>query len=41
MSLEQWLIINLKKVFMEKERKLINILTIFSIFYKSDIKTFL
>ena len=41
MSLEQWLIINLKKVFMEKERKLINILTVFSIFYKSDIKTFL
>ena len=39
--LEQWLIINLKKVFMEKERKLINILTVFSIFYKSDIKTFL
>jgi len=39
--LGQWLTIHLKKVFMRKEEKIINILTAFSIFHKSDIKTFL
>ena len=38
-SLGYWLRIQLKKVFMEK--KTINILTIFFIFHKSDVKTFL
>ena len=40
MSLGQWLIIYLKKIFMEKEKK-INILIIFPIFHKSNIKIFL
>ena len=31
----------LKKVFMGKEKKIINILTVFFIFHKSNIKTFL
>ena len=34
MSLEHWLIIKLKKVFMEKETK-INVLTVFFISYKN------
>ena len=40
---KQWLIIHLKKVFMkkEKEKKTINVLTVFFIFYKSNVKTFL
>ena len=42
MPLGQWLIIHLKKVFMEKEKKkTINVLIVFSIFYKSGVKTFL
>ena len=37
-----WLIIQLKKVFMGKEKeKAINILTAFFISHKSDVKTFL
>ena len=36
-----WLTIQLKKVFMGKERKTINILTTFFIFHKNDIKIFL
>ena len=39
MTLGYWLIIHLKKVFMGK--KTINILTVFFIFYKSDVKIFL
>ena len=36
-----WLIIQLKKVFMGKEKeKAINILTVFFISHKSDVKTF-
>ena len=41
MPLGHWLIINLKKIFMENEKKVINILTAFFIFHKSGIKTFL
>ena len=43
MPLGHWLIIHIKKVFMrnEKKKKVINILTAFFIFHKSDIKTFL
>ena len=42
MPLGQWLTIHLKKVFMGKEKKkAINILTIFFISHKSDVKTFL
>ena len=41
MSLEHWLTIQLKKVFMRKEKKTINILTTFFISYKNDVKTFL
>ena len=37
MPLRYWLIIHLKKVFMRKK----NVLTVFFIFYKSDVKTFL
>ena len=33
--------IQLKKVFMEKEKKTINVLTVFFISHKSDVKTFL
>ena len=40
MPLEQWLIIYLKKIFMEKEKK-INIFTDFSISHKSSVKTFI
>ena len=37
-----WLTIQLKKVFMGKEKKkTINVLTAFFIFHKSDVKTFL
>ena len=39
MSLRYWLIIHLKKVFMGKEKK--NVLIVFFISYKSDVKTFL
>ena len=43
MPLGQWIIIHLKKVFMGKEEKknAINVLTDFSIFHKSGVKTFL
>ena len=42
MPLEYWLIIHLKKVFMEKEKKkAINILIVFFISHKSDVKIFL
>ena len=41
MPLGQWLIIHLKKVFTEKEKKKINVLIVFSISYKSGVKTFL
>ena len=44
MSLGQWLIIHLKKVFMGKEeekKKPINVLTVFSISYRNSVKTFL
>ena len=37
MPLGQWLIIHLKKIFMEKK----NILTAFPVSHKSDVKTFL
>ena len=42
MSLEFWLIIHLKKVFIgkEKKKKVINVLTAFFISYKNCIKTF-
>ena len=36
-----WLTIQLKKVFMEKEKKTINVLITFFISHKSNIKTFL
>ena len=39
MSLRYWLIIDLKNVFMGKEKK--NVLTVFFISHKSDVKTFL
>ena len=41
MPLRYWLRIQLKKVFMGKEKKAINILTAFFISHKNDIKTFL
>ena len=41
MPLRQWLIIHLKKVFIGKEIKAINILTAFSISRKSGVKIFL
>ena len=43
MPLGYWLIIHLKKFFMGKEgeKKAINVLTTFFIFYKSGAKTFL
>ena len=42
MPLGHWLIIHLKKVFTEKEKKkAINVLTNFFISHKSGIKTFL
>ena len=30
-----------KEIFYEKRKKVINVLTVFFIFYKSDVKTFL
>jgi len=33
--------IQLKKIFMKKEKKVINVLIVFFIFHKSDVKTFL
>ena len=33
--------IHLKKVFIRKEKKVINVLTVFSIFHKSGVKTFI
>ena len=39
MPLGQWLAIYLKKIFMRKKK--INVLTAFSIFRKSDVKTFI
>ena len=39
MLLEHWLRIQLKKVFMGKGKK-INVLTVFFIFHKNDVKTF-
>ena len=41
MPLEYWLIIHLKKIFMGKEKKLINVLTTFFISHKNSVKTFL
>ena len=42
MPLGHWLIIHLKKVFMEKEKKkVINVLIVFFISHKSGVKTFL
>ena len=41
MPLSHWLIIHLKKVFMEKEKEAINVFTVFLISDKSDVKTFL
>ena len=42
MPLGQGLTIHLKKFFMEKgEKKVVNVLTVFSIFNKSGVKTFL
>ena len=41
MFLEYWLRIQLKKVFMGKEKKTINILIVFFISHKSNVKTFL
>ena len=39
--LRNWLKIQLKKVFMKKKKKVINVLTIFFIFHKNNIKIFL
>ena len=33
--------IHLKKILREKKKKIINVLTVFFIFYKSDVNTFL
>ena len=43
MPLEHWLTIQLKKVFIgkEKKKKTINVLTVFFISHKSDVTTFL
>ena len=41
MPLEYWLTIHLKKTFIEKGKKIINVLTAFFIYQKNDIKTFL
>ena len=41
MPLRNWLTIQLKKVFMGKENKVINVLTVFFISHKSDVKIFL
>ena len=41
MPLEHWLKIHLKKVFMGKEKKTINVLTVFVISHKSGVKNFL
>ena len=41
MPLEYWLTIHLKKIFIEKGKKIINVLTVFFIYHKNDIKTFL
>ena len=41
MPLGHWLIIHLKKVFMEKEKKKIDVLTAFFISHKSCVKIFL
>ena len=40
MPLDQWLINHLKKDFMG-EKKVINVLTVFFIFHKSNVKNFL
>ena len=41
-TFRKWLTIHLKKVFMGKEKKkVINVLTVFSIFNKSGVKIFL
>ena len=37
----QWLRIYLKKIFMKKGKKTINVLTVFYIFHKNSIKIFL
>ena len=41
MFLEHWLIIYLKKILIEKEKKTINVLTVFFIYHKNGVKTFL
>ena len=41
MPLEYWLTIHLKKTFIEKGKKIINVLTTFFIYHKNDVKTFL
>ena len=41
MPLEYWLTIHLKKTFIGKGKKIINILTVFFIYHKNDVKTFL
>ena len=41
MPLGQWFTIHLKKVFMKKEEKVINVLIVFSILHKIDVTTFL
>ena len=40
-ALGQWLTIHIKKVFIGKDKKTINVLTAFFIFHKSSVKTFL
>ena len=40
-ALGHWLKIQLKKVFIGKEKIVINVLIAFFIFHKSDVKTFL
>ena len=40
-ALRHWLIIHLKKVFMGKEKKTINVLIAFFISHESGVKTFL
>ena len=41
MPLRQWLTIHLKKIFMGKEKKIINVLIVLSISHKGGVKTFL
>ena len=41
MPLEYWLTIHLKKIFIEKGKKIINVLTVVFIYHKNDVKTFL